>query len=100
MASSTPDLERQFDEAMMELYRRAKSEVGYNATRFLQMLMDHRGVETARRLLDAPEVSDGYAALCEHGRLDLTVEAMVNAHPEFHVFFNERQLKVARDRLR
>jgi len=41
------NLGKEFDMAMMGIYRRAKSEAGYNATRFLQMLQEHRGLETA-----------------------------------------------------
>ncbi len=45
------DLEKQFDEAMMNVYRTAKDECGYNATYFLRMLHDKRGIATARQLL-------------------------------------------------
>ncbi len=45
------DLEARFDEAMMQIYLRAKKEVGYNATRYLQMLHDHRGLDTAHLLV-------------------------------------------------
>jgi hypothetical protein len=71
------DLERRFDEAMMRIYVRAKTEVGYNAARYLQMLHDYRGLETARLLVLAAQPSEGYTALWERGRLDLTVEALV-----------------------
>lgn len=37
------NLEKEFDMAMMNIYHRAKSEASYNATRFLQMLQEHRG---------------------------------------------------------
>jgi hypothetical protein len=73
------DLEAKFDGAMMNVYRRALSECHYNATRFLQMLYDHRGLETARILLHASGVSEGYIALWERKRLDLTVEALILA---------------------
>src|SRR4051794_29632564 len=66
-----------FDAAMMRIYIRALDEVGYNATRYLQMLHDHRGLETARILINATQPSEGYTALWERGRLDLTVEALV-----------------------
>jgi hypothetical protein len=48
------DIEREFDKAMMNIYHQAKSEAGYNATHFLQMLQKHRGLKTARFLLHAP----------------------------------------------
>jgi hypothetical protein len=33
-----PDVEKEFAQAMHDIYLRAKSEAGYNATYFLQML--------------------------------------------------------------
>ena len=92
-------LEERFDAAMMEIYRRAKAEVRYNATRYFQMLTEHRGVETARILLHSDTVSDGYTALWERGRLDLTVEALINDHPEYHPLFNDDEREIARRRL-
>ena len=57
------EAESQFNEAMLNLYRRAKAEAGYNATRFLSMVVEHGGLETARYLLHATTVSEGYTAL-------------------------------------
>ena len=62
---------------MMDIYRRALAEANYKATRFLQMLHEHRGLATAQILLHSATVSDGYTALWERDRLDLTVEALV-----------------------
>jgi hypothetical protein len=93
-------LVEEFDEAMYEVYRRAFSEANYSATRFLEMLYAHRGLETARILLHAPTVSDGYAALCERGRLDLTVEAVIHDNAKWHPLFTNEELAICRDRLR
>lgn len=93
------NIENEFDAAMLELFRKAKQEAGYNASRFFQMLTDHGGVETARILINADTVSDGYAALWERGRLDLTVEALIYDRPQFHRIFEESELKVVRERL-
>jgi hypothetical protein len=57
----------EFDEEMFRIYQRAHSEANYNATRFLKMLHEHRGLETARILLHSANVSEGYAALWERG---------------------------------
>lgn len=92
-------LEERFDEAMMDIYRRAKSEANYIASRYLEMLHEHRGLDTARILLHAEAVSDGYTALWERGRLDLTVEALIHDHPEFHPLFTEQERQIARRRL-
>jgi hypothetical protein len=94
------DLEERFDAAMMDIYRRAKSEAHYNASRYFQMLSEHRGVETARILLHADTVSEGYTALWERGRLDLTVEALIYDHPEYHGLFSQEEREIAFQRLR
>ena len=87
-----------FDDAMMDVYQRALLECGYKASRFLQMLHEHRGLETARILIHASNVSEGYVALWEHKRLDLTVEALVLA-PEWRGLFTEQEREIAHRRL-
>jgi hypothetical protein len=93
------ELEKEFDMAMLDIYKRAKVEAGYNATRFLQMLHEHRGLETARILLHASNVSDGYTALWGRGRLDLTVEALI-LHQKWHPLFSDHELEIAQTRLK
>ena len=93
-------LESQFHQSMLEIYRTAKREAGYNATRFLRMVSEHGGLETARILVNSDTVSDGYTALWERGRLDLSVEAMVLANEAYHQLFSEAQLEVCRQRLK
>lgn len=94
------NLEQQFDAAMMDIYRRARTEAKYPATRYHQMLCEYGGVETARILINSDAVSDGYTALWERGRLDLTVEAMVFDHSDFHALFSEEEMNRVRERLR
>lgn len=91
-------LERRFDDAMMEIYQRAGTEVGYWAGRYLQMLRKRGGLGTARHLITAKATSDGYVRLQEAGRLDLTVESYV-LRPEFAPLFTQRELAAARSRL-
>ncbi|OFW10379.1 MAG: hypothetical protein A3H96_02190 [Acidobacteria bacterium RIFCSPLOWO2_02_FULL_67_36] len=93
------EAERQFNEAMLEIYRRAKAEAGYNATRFLSMVVERGGLETARYLLHAATVSEGYTALWERKRLDLTVEAMI-LRPEWQGLFSDLERRIAVSRLR
>lgn len=89
----------QFDEEMLNIYRRALAEAHYNATRFLQMLQDHRGLETARILLHSQHVSEGYTALWQRGRLDLTVEAVIYENGKWHRLFTQEELEVCKSRL-
>ena len=64
-------LEREFDEAMLTVYRRAKNEAGYEARIFIGMVVDKGGLRTAQYLLDTHTVSNGYTALWRRKRLDL-----------------------------
>ena len=57
------NLEHEFDEAMMDLYRSAQEESNYSATFFLGMLHDHGGIETAHRLLGGAEPQSGLTRL-------------------------------------
>lgn len=88
-----------FDHAMFEIYRIAKVETGYNATIFLNMIHNRGGIATAKYLIDAAKPSDGYTALYERNRLDLTVEAMVLENEKWHDMFLPEELTKARRRL-
>lgn len=90
--------ERQFHEAMLGIYRRAKAEAGYNATRFLHMVGAHGGLHAAQSLLASQGVSDGYTELYLRGRLDLTVEALV-LQPRWATLFSDTEIDIARNRL-
>lgn len=92
-------LESQFHEAMLDVYRRAKAEAGYTATRFIGMVAERGGLETARYLLHATTVSDGYTALWERGRLDLTVETVI-LQPQWRELFSKAERQTAITRLR
>jgi hypothetical protein len=51
--------------------------IRYNPTYFNQMVADLGPVEATRRLVMATTVSDGFTKLWEHGRLAMSVEALV-----------------------
>jgi len=92
-------LETDFHEAMLDVYRRAKTEAHYNPVRFLRMVSERGGLETARHLLHAPTVSEGYTALWERGRLDLTVEALI-LEPQWQPLFGKEERRIAVERLK
>lgn len=92
-------LEEQFHEAMLNVYRRAKTECDYNATRFLQMVNEHGGLKAARMLLAVPGYSDGFTALWQCGRLDISTEAVV-LQSSWSALFSAEELAVARRRLK
>jgi hypothetical protein len=91
------DLIRRFDAEMESIYDRAKA-IGYNATRFLIMIREHGGLETAHRLLQSSDISYGFAELWARGRQDLTVEALA-LRLEFQQLFSATELDTARARL-
>ena len=74
----------EFDQEMFRIYERARSKDNYNATRFLHMLYEHRGLETARILLHSTNVSEGYTALWERGRL-----AVIHDNQKRHPLFTQ-----------
>jgi hypothetical protein len=88
-----------FDQAMFEIYRRAKDEAKYNATIFLKMLTDTDGITTAKTLINARQESDGYTALYMRKRLDLTVEAVVTENPQWTSLFTDEEIAKAKKRL-
>lgn len=98
--ASNEQLINEFDEAMHGIYHRALSEAGYKASIFMSMLFAHRGLETARRLIHSPNISDGYTALWERKRLDLTVEALIHDNEKWHPLFTFEDLAICRKRLR
>ncbi|GIJ32806.1 caspase family protein [Micromonospora sediminimaris] len=93
-----PKVAAEFHSAMLDVYRKAKKEAGYNAAYFLQMVQEVGGLEAARRLIRAGSVSSGFTALWEKGRLDLSVEAVV-LQDRFAGLFTDEELDIARDRL-
>jgi len=92
-------LEKQFDEVMMDIYRRAKTECNYTPSIFFRMLSDKRGVATAKQLINASSVSEGYTRLFKLGRLDLTVEAVIFDTLKWHELFTNSEIAKCKARL-
>ena len=92
------ELELRFHHAMLAIYEDAKRDCGYNATRFRKMVAVDGGLQTAKTLLATELPSDGFIALFEHQRLDLTVENLV-LKPEFQALFSKQELLIAKERL-
>lgn len=95
MASET---EKRFDTEMMNIYQRARDEAKYNATRYLHMVIEQGGLRAAQTLIHSPQVSEGYTALWERKRLDLTVEALI-LKPDWRELFTSEELDIAQQRL-
>jgi len=92
-------LEIEFEEELRDAYHEAKTKCGYNAMRFVRMLAQHGGVETARRLLDTgSKAQTGLTTLWQCQRTDLSVEAKVLI-PKYKALFSETLRRAAQKRL-
>lgn len=91
------DLEQAFHQEMVRTYQEAVK-IGYRPARFMQMLSDNSGIETARIILAQPNITDGFTTLFEKKRLDLAVEALV-LKPEYAALFSDDERAHARTRL-
>jgi hypothetical protein len=83
---------------MVRVYEQARDEAGYNATLFLRMITEQGGLATARQLLRGSVASDGFTALWERGRPDLTVEAVV-LQPKYRPLFTDDEVAIASNRI-
>jgi len=92
-------LESEFNSEMFNIYKLAKRECNYNATRYLQMIYEHGGLMTARILLHSNKISDGFIALWECNRLNLTVEALA-IKMEWRELFTFEEINIANKRLK
>ena len=94
------NLKREFERDMRRDYEEARK-LGYKANRFLQMLNKYGGVETAKKLLATDKfIQDGIIKLWKLGRLDLTVEALIDKNKKYEVLFTPPELKIVKKRLK
>ena len=91
-------LEADFMREMLKVYDNALAQCGYRATRFRQMVLEHRGVGAAKALLVGDHIASGLVELWQCGRLGITMEALV-LQPQWQSLFTAEELEVARDRL-
>ena len=92
-------LKEEFQKAMIGIYTRTFSACGYRAGRFLEMVNTRGGLETAKMLLHEEEPRTGFVALQEQGRLDVTMEAEIVEHEEWHPLFTREEIGIAKKRL-
>ncbi|WP_438312421.1 EVE domain-containing protein [Sporosarcina sp. FA9] len=97
-AEDTKQLENKFHKVMIEVSKNAK-DIGYNPTRFTQMVLTVGGYAVAKKLINSRGLSDGFNILWELNRLDLSVEAVV-LRQEFQTLFTEEERRFARERLK
>jgi hypothetical protein len=89
-----------FNDAMIQVYVRAKKECNYTARWYLDMVATRGGLQAAKDLLQTREdVQSGLTKLWELGRLDISVENLV-LQPEWQALFTREEREVARQRLK
>jgi hypothetical protein len=91
-------LEDDFLRAMIHIAERARDECGYDPKLFMQMIWELGPVKTARRLLHADPVPEGFVFLLERHRLDLSVEHLI-LEERWTPLFTEEERRIARRRL-
>ena len=96
---TNPNIESDFHNQMVLIYKNAKDQCHYNATYFLRLVSEVGGLQAAKTLLAADSPQYGFTKLWEHGRLDLSMEALV-LKPSYRTLFTEAELKTARKRLK
>ena len=92
-------LENKFNEDMKNLYLTSKKELGYNASRFMQIVAQKGGVQAAKQLISKDGGTYGFEVLWENKRLDLSVEAHV-LKDGYTELFTDEERDICRNRLK
>jgi hypothetical protein len=90
--------ETEFHRECIEGSECLKREIGYNPTRFIEMIAEQGGPEAVRQLLRGRDASDGFTTLWEAGRLEMSVEAAALL-PWYQALFTDEQRTTAARRL-
>jgi len=88
-----------FHVEMLNIYKSAKKDLNYTATRFIQLVTQKGGVEAAKQLISTDHATYGFGVLWENKRLDLSVEVHV-LKPEYAELFTEAEKEMCLIRLR
>lgn len=91
-------IENKFNEDMKNIYFTAKRDIGYTATRFMQLVSQKGGLQAAKQLIAKEGGTYGFEVLWENKRLDLSVEALV-LKPEYEALFSDEERFICKDRL-
>jgi hypothetical protein len=89
--------EGEFEQRLRDSIRESIS-LGYNPTRFTEMLNTWGAVGTAKRLVASGEIQDGIRRIVEMGHPELSMESIM-LEPQFVSLFTEGELPAARWRL-
>jgi len=73
-------------------------ELGYNPTRFIEMIEKQHPVEVGKRLIVSGDFQTGIIQMAKMDRKDLTIESVM-LRPEFSTLFTPDELSAAQWRL-
>lgn len=93
----TKQLEAEFADRLHDAIRQAQG-LGYNPSRFEQMLAELGALRLAKKLITAPDIQDGLKAMTKLGRKDLTLESIM-LEAKFKSLFSVDELAAAQWRL-
>jgi len=94
-----PQLEAEFHEEMVSIFRKSGEATGYWPRRFLQKVRRVGGLQAAREWLNpGTGLSPGLQRLAKEKRIDLSMEALVLKEP-WSQLFTEDEIKQAKRRL-
>jgi hypothetical protein len=94
---STKQLEAEFAGRLQDAIRQAQG-LGYNPSRFEQMLTESGAVHLAKKLVATSDIQDGLKAMSKLGRKDLALESIM-LEPKFKPLFSKDELTAAHWRL-
>jgi hypothetical protein len=92
-----PQLHKEFDERLRRDVEECRK-IGYQPTRFEEMLRTSDGCALAKRMVKPGILQDGLKKLAELNRLDLALESVM-LEPKFQSLFNGDELDAAKWRL-
>ncbi len=90
-------LESEFENRLHDSIRES-IRLGYNPTRFVEMMNAHGGRDTAKRLVASGEIQDGLRRIVQMGHPELSVESIM-LEPQFGLLFTKQELDAAQWRL-
>ena len=81
----------EFTAALLRVIQTAQDDCGIRQTRLRQSVLDYGGVPTAKRQIKRSCASEGFDALAQAGRLELSLEALV-VSAKFNTLFTDEEV--------
>jgi len=91
-------IEKEFNQDMILICESSKRDIGYNPTRFRQLINRKGALIAVKELINSSSVPTGLTTLWENGRLDLSVESQV-LKEKYKELFTENEISICKIRL-